>query len=65
MEQLKSLPKTSYAHVMQARYWEAKELVSFVLRQVNLSFEALLVCGNEQHFIDLVLLLFTNVVCGI
>lgn len=25
---------TAYAHIAQARYWEAKEMVSFVLRQV-------------------------------
>ena len=34
VEQFKSLPVTVHAHVIQARYWEAKELVSFVLRQV-------------------------------
>ena len=30
-----SLPNTAFAHVVQSRYWEAKEIVSFVLRQVG------------------------------
>lgn len=28
------LPPAAFAHIMHSRYWEAKELVSFILRQV-------------------------------
>lgn len=33
-DSLDLLPPPAFAHIMQSRYWEAKELVSFVLRQV-------------------------------
>lgn len=29
------LPPAAFAHIMHSRYWEAKELVSFILRQVS------------------------------
>ncbi|XP_019853987.1 PREDICTED: membrane-associated phosphatidylinositol transfer protein 2-like [Amphimedon queenslandica] len=34
LEGVVSLPNTSYGHIVQSRYLEAKELASFVLRQV-------------------------------
>ena len=34
LEGVVSLPNTSYGHIVQSRYLEAKEMASFVLRQV-------------------------------
>lgn len=34
LENSEYLPNTAYAHIVQARYWEAKEMFSFILRQV-------------------------------
>ncbi len=36
LENCEYLPNTAYAHIVQARYWEAKEMFSFILRQVCL-----------------------------
>ena len=35
LERFEYLPNTAYAHIVQARYWEAKEMASFILRQVR------------------------------
>ena len=35
LEQCETLPNAAYAHIVQTRYWEAKEMISFVLRQVS------------------------------
>ncbi len=35
LENSEYLPNTAYAHIVQARYWEAKEMLSFILRQVT------------------------------
>ena len=34
-EVLDLLPPTAFAHIVHSRYWEAKELASFILRQVG------------------------------